>query len=379
MAIGGPFRELGGFLDACEQGACEVRRVQVQDAGDGSGTASMAADVELVLDPEESAGNEAPSLCSPRIGADGTVRFALESTRELVPVAEYDVTVELLSATVEANEGARVSICVEPTTDDRDAVARAPLSAVERDSADVETDRSNGRAPTANGTTRNGTTEGPVDENRRDADRDLGRDRDRELPPFKDPDLLAEVYDSCDTFAEMADAIDMDVTAETVRRYMIDFDIHQPNSYRTGQNADSEPADSVASGVDGAVDGQSENPEGETAGGNRASARPTSESDSLPGPASGAADSGDADPVVLSDGLGLPDDVTAETLIETVKRSNTIYEVTQDIDLDRQDAFEMLHDLNLVDLVMGRLATEAEREITREEIVDRLRAASATQ
>jgi hypothetical protein len=38
----------------------------------------------------------------------------------------------------------------------------------------------------------------------------------------------------------------------------------------------------------------------------------------------------------------------------------------------------MLRELNLLDLVVGRLATEAERDITREDVVTRLREASAT-
>jgi hypothetical protein len=86
----------------------------------------------------------------------------------------------------------------------------------------------------------------------------------------------------------------------------------------------------------------------------------------------------DSEQVVLADGIGLPDDVTVETLIETVKRSNTIYEVKQNVGIERQDALEMLRELNLLDLVVGRLATEAERDISREEIVDRLREASTT-
>jgi hypothetical protein len=87
----------------------------------------------------------------------------------------------------------------------------------------------------------------------------------------------------------------------------------------------------------------------------------------------------DSTPAVVADGIGLPDDVTVETLIETVKRSNTIYEVRRDIGIEHDDALEMLRELNLLDLVVGRLATEAERDISHDEIVDRLRGASATQ
>ena len=129
----------------------------------------------------------------------------------------------------------------------------------------------------------------------------------------------------------MAETLDMDVTAETVRRYMIDFDIHEPNSYDTGE----------------------------------------SDGDRAPEP-----DDVEQTPPVLSDGIGLPEDITVETLIDTVERSNTIYEVKRDLGVDREDALEVLRECNLLDLVMCRLATEAERDISREDVIERLRAAS---
>ncbi|ESS12727.1 MAG: hypothetical protein A07HR60_00426 [uncultured archaeon A07HR60] len=69
--------------------------------------------------------------------------------------------------------------------------------------------------------------------------------------------------------------------------------------------------------------------------------------------------------------------MTIDALIETVRTSNTIYEVKQEIDVGRDDALELLRELNLLDLVVGRLATEGERDLSRDQIVDRLREASA--
>jgi hypothetical protein len=111
---------------------------------------------------------------------------------------------------------------------------------------------------------------------------------------------------------------------------MIDYDIHEPNSYDTADDTEE------------------------------------------------ATDATEEEPVVLSDGVGLPEDITVEELIETVKGSNTIYEVKHDMGVDRQDALETLRELNLLDLVVGRLATEAERDISREDVVERLREASAS-
>jgi len=159
----------------------------------------------------------------------------------------------------------------------------------------------------------------------------------------------------------MTDAIGMDVTAETVRRYMIDYGIHQPNTYDTndgsGEEADAGP-DSDAGEIDAEADAPA----------------PTEEERPAPETGTGA----DGSPVVLADGIGLPDDVTVETLIETVRASNTLYEVERDIGVEREDALDMLRELDLLDLVVGRLDTQSRRDISREDVVERLREASAT-
>ena len=292
MGIGDALTELGSFLDDCEARGGTVQRVDFEAVTE-AGAELLRAEVDLALS-----------------------------------VDEYDVRVEPDAGTLE-DGGAIVRFC---------AAVPASTDAVEATAPPV--DSSAGVESLADGSA---TSEGPGEIRVSSPDSD-GRaeseDGDsaaparagdstsrREVPPFKDPDLLASVYDSCDTFAEMAAELEMDVTAETVRRYMIDYDIHEPDTYRTS------------------------------------------------GASAAAAD----DQVVLSDGIGLPDDVTAEDLVETVERSNTIYEVKQDIDIERDDALEMLQDLNLLDLVVGRLSTEGEREVTREDIVDRLREASAVQ
>ncbi|MEF8853290.1 MAG: hypothetical protein V5A44_09135 [Haloarculaceae archaeon] len=313
MGIGDALTELGSFLDDCEARGGGIERVQLAEVT-GAAEGLLRADVELRLSVDERA---TPSLCDPQVGADGTVRFALASTTELLPVEDHAVRVEPAAGTVE-DEGAVVEfrVIVPDATD--------PVSVTGESADSPNSDILDGERPSESG------PDGPVGSEEGDATVTAvsgGSRQDREVPPFKDPDLLAAIYDSCDTFAEMAEELEMDVTAETVRRYMIDYDIHEPDTYRTG------------------------------------------------GATAASAD----DQVVLSDGIGLPDDVTAEDLVETVERSNTIYEVKQDIDIERDDALEMLQDLNLLDLVVGRLATEGEREVTREDIVDRLREASAVQ
>jgi hypothetical protein len=310
MAIGGSLRELGRFVDDCERGDRTVTAFELSDA-DGDGEPALAGTVDLSVDASLDREAGVPALESPRLDSSGRLRFALGSMPRLVPTTDCDVSVTLLDATLDLDGTLTATLRVTPGEVGGEAV---------RDPTDPAV-----AAPA-------GEAESPVP-----------AEDDPDVPPFKDPDLLAEVYGSCETFAEMAQTIDMDVTAETVRRYMIDYDIHQPNTYRTGDG--DEPAEPEA------ADGQS----------------------------ASATEGPSAEPIVLSDGIGLPDDVTVETLIDTVKRSNTIYEVTREVNVDRADALEMLDELNLLDLVVGRLATEGERDINRDEIVDRLREAPGTQ
>jgi len=322
MGIGDAFRELGEFLDECERREQAVETVEVADCAGSTSGEELAVDVEVCL----ATGRRESDGCAlaaraPSIGHDGTLRLELESTEALIPADDYAVDVEPTGATVDADGTVAVAFSAAVPAADPGTSASGD---VEVDDP-AEPDDSDGGEP---------------------ATTSVG---DSDVPPFKNPDLLADVYESCDTFSEMADSLGMDVTAETVRRYMIDYDIHQPESYRTGSDSgdDGDGADTPDAG-----DGEEWTAAGEA---------------------------GTGQPVVLSDGIGLPDDVTVDTLIETVERSNTIYEVKQDIGIDRQDALDMLQELNLLDLVVGRLATEAERDISRDDVVARLREASATQ
>jgi hypothetical protein len=301
MGVGGALRQVAAFLEECEQAApvADVDLVECNERETG-----LAADVELSLG-QPSPDGDAMSLCATSLNTDGTLRLGFETAEAVLPVADHDVEVEPRDATLTAGGTVRVELSAFVPAGD------APGSADSGASTAGSPDWGASAATAQEGTP-------------------AGTERDREVPPFKDPDLLAEVYESCETFAEMAEILEMDVTAETVRRYMIDYDIHEPNSYDTTDEADD------------------------------------------------ASTAGEEEQVVLSDGIGLPEDITVEELIETVKGSNTIYEVKRDVGVGRQDALEMLRELNLLDMVVGRLATEAERDISRDDVVERLREASAT-
>jgi hypothetical protein len=330
MGVGDALRRLGEFLEECER-AHAVDSVALAEDIEGPVAGRFSTEVTVTLSRDGLDG-EATRLCATSVNADGTVRFGFETTDAVVPQTE-GIAVEGRGATVDSDGSVRLtlSLSAPPVRDDQPAPDPAEQSGTDDPAVpDGETDG----AGTDGGAGRSAA--------------------DEDLPPFKNPQLLGEVYESCDTFAEMADTLEMDVTAETVRRYMIDFGIHEPNSYDTGDDSDDATEPDDATGSHDAADPHD-----------------ATEPDDVPGP-----DDAEGTPPVLSDGIGLPEDITVETLIETVERSNTIYEVKRDLGVGREDALEMLRECNLLDLVMCRLATEAERDITREDVVERLRTAS---
>lgn len=48
-------------------------------------------------------------------------------------------------------------------------------------------------------------------------------------PQYQDPQRLQAVYESNETFEDMKEALNVDVTAQTVREYMIEYGIHTPS------------------------------------------------------------------------------------------------------------------------------------------------------
>ena len=325
MGVGDALRDFARFLEDCDGGT--VSGVEFTDRLRPDG--ELDAEIELTLGIDSAIDRSTAS-----VDDDGHLVIAFESAEPVVPATGGDLEVNVTDVRLDA-DGA---ISVDLSTAVRSRETRdTELSVEPVESVDVPSGSSAD-------TDFDGSTEEP------DARR---FDRKRDVPPFEDRELLEEVYESCDTFSEMADAIGMDVTGETVRRYMIDHGIHQPNTYNTnaGRHND-EPGDD----------------EGDV----------STENDDSIEDSDGLTDDDVEAPVVLPDGMGLPDGITVETIVETVKRSNTIYEVEKNLDVDHETSLEMLREFDLLDLVVGRLATEGERDIEREEIVERLRRNSAT-
>jgi hypothetical protein len=158
--------------------------------------------------------------------------------------------------------------------------------------------------------------------------------------PYRDPDRLRDVYEAYETFAEMTDALDTDVTPETVRMNMIKEEIHEPAS---------QSSDADASSAD---DRDKSSPE---------------ESES-----NGDEDADTTDEMVLPDGIELPDGLTLDQLKTTVQSSRSFLDVQRELGGDRDFTYRLLKDLNLLDLVHGRIAKQAERTISAEQIDERI-------
>ena len=150
----------------------------------------------------------------------------------------------------------------------------------------------------------------------------------RELPPLhRDVERLERLYEQFETFDEMAEAIDMEVSAETIRRYTIEHGIHEPARMRRWSDQEDENTERFYS---------------------------------VP-----------VDNSVQLHGRDI------ETVVEAVETGNTLFDVQRALDLSRARTITLLRSLNLLDLVVGRLEEVEDREVRRETIRNRLRSADA--
>lgn len=190
----------------------------------------------------------------------------------------------------------------------------------------------------ADGTADGGATdEGETDE--------LAAARDESVPAYEDVPYLRRLYEVCDTFEEMRSEIPMDVSAETVRRYMIEAGVHDPTTYDTESERDGDDAAVTTS-------------ERETTTDAEASGDPLA---TVP------------DEQLLADGIGLPAELSIEDVADAVVEAGTMYEVRERLDLDPRQTRELLQQLDLIDLVMRRIGDDTPREVTHETVADRLR------
>ncbi|UPV76312.1 hypothetical protein M0R89_19305 (plasmid) [Halorussus limi] len=180
-------------------------------------------------------------------------------------------------------------------------------------------------------------------------------DDDGSKPTYKDPERLAEVYDSERTFPEMRDELGVDVTPKTVRHYMVKYGIHDPETDSSGaptaDSSDETGPELAAEGTDG-----DSTPDGDTIS-----------DDSVP-------DSGDV-AAEIAESVELPDDLSVVGVTEAVCTAKTLYEVQRELGIDREQTYRLLSELNLLELVHGRVSTVSAHSQSRKTVERRIREA----
>ncbi|MFC7019393.1 MULTISPECIES: hypothetical protein [Haloarcula] len=163
---------------------------------------------------------------------------------------------------------------------------------------------------------------------------DSGDDAPSGPPPYKDPELLREVYETYDSFAEMTEALDVDVTAQTVRRNMMKHGIHEPSTSNSESDAD-DAADETPESDEAAAEG---------------------DDDTEPTP---LAEADDGTPEF--EGVDLPEGVTPESVRDAVAASSSLHGVQLALDLEMKATRQLLQDLGVLTYVTGRLADREDK------------------
>lgn len=166
--------------------------------------------------------------------------------------------------------------------------------------------------------------------------RDQADEETAETPAYRDPETLRDAYQAHDSFPAMREALDVEVSAQTIRRHMIQHGIHDPTA---GETESEDSGQSAASSA--------------TADGEALETVPLAET--------------------LPSEITVPEDITLAALKEAVRTADTLYEIQQQFDLDREETRQLLGELDLLELVHGRVATKHEREELKAEIDSRIR------
>jgi len=379
-----------------------VRRVEAAASADERDSGSLRATVDVVIPFCEAVSSGAASSLEATAASVDDGELNLTVQLPVFPDASTDATETLPDGTrVSANstdarfEGGHVLVSLDVVIEadsssdtrsagrsaaDADTPERGPAASAVTDGAGMpsgapdvsagtdDAERTESEMASAFGET---ATESAVDATETDTstaataeDSDdaspLAAARDDSVPPYEDTPYLRRLYESCDTFEEMSQRIEMDVSDETVRRYMIEAGVHSPTSYETGAAA----AESV----------DSEEP---------ADRSPSAERDISAGPST--ADGGDerveddarADPLpddqLVADGIGFPDRLTLHDVVGAVVDARTVHEVGRELGLEHDRTRRLLRQLNVLDLVLRRVSDDPKRETSVEDVAARIR------
>ncbi|WP_049986002.1 hypothetical protein [Halobellus rufus] len=366
------FDALSRVLDRLGSGDRTVRRAEAAAGGDADGP--LRSTVEVAVPLSEALGVEA-SDDSDRSSPDGGVDDLEIAVRLPVfpsnpdggPAVDLPEDISMSTTTTDVRlEDDGVILTLTVTIDA--AAVGTPTEPAAATDAQEQTGSPEDLEPTED-FTRGGTSAArggsPGTENEADPT-SLAAVRDESVPPYDDTGYLARLYDVCDTFEEMSRRIEMDVSAETVRRYMIDAGVHSPASYETGAAEDPDPAE--AAEADGADDStasrshEAHSVEGPNAGGtDREPESDAVSTESLP------------DEQLVTDGIGLPERLTLHDVVDAVLDARTVHEVQRELGLEHDRTRQLLRQLNVLDLVLRRVASAPDREVTAEDVAARIR------
>ena len=198
----------------------------------------------------------------------------------------------------------------------------------------------------------------------------LAAARDESVPPYDDTPYLRRLYETCETFARMSERIEMDVSAETVRRYMIEADVHSPTTYETENGAEASANGGSTDVADGSVAAAQAGPEtdAEPAGQADTAERERPAADGAPEVAASLPDE-----QLVADGIGLPESLTLHDVVDAVVGARTVHEVQREVGLDYDRTRQLLTQLNVLDLVVGRVSDGSDRVVTVDVVADRIR------
>lgn len=265
--VGQAFRELADVLETLETSDTSLditsaTPVQENLLTDGSVSVELGVLVPFFERDTDGTGAEFTTR-DVRIDDDGNLRLKLEAT---VPHrSEQDVSADTDPVHRESTRTPR-----ETNEDDSGGAnpRSEPDGMTEAGTADSEDDEPVTETADESGKKNVSIEETEKNEITESSESETGDEE--ETPPYKDRERLLTVYEECETFSEMTDELDVDVTPQTVRRYMIEYGIHEPASTTGSRSAEillNTDPDSFSVGND------SEDNEGDNARGNSKSSR----------------------------------------------------------------------------------------------------------
>ncbi len=363
MGLHSSFETLSNVLKEFDEDSQSTRRVEVT----AEQHASVSATVEVSASFSDLLNEDSPLSCSPSTAS-------IDDAGPFVTFRFEDLSSTLLPEVTESPGDGEPNLSISPNKlETRDGEILIELNLIidlEEDEYpnNVNSNEFRGISPRLSKTAADTDSDTAGSEG---VELALKSARTDSVPPFEDTEYLRRLYEISETFGEMSDLIELDVSAETVRRYMIDAGIHSPESYATIDQ--SQPARSTDNSV--ATDARPVN--GSATRSTQDSEDSPSDRVDSPQPELDSLEAESAEPLpkedLLTDGVGFPDDVTLRELAEVVVQARTVHEVHRHLGIDHERTRELLRQLNVLDLVVNRFSIETEQRVTFETVAERIR------